>query len=928
MGLKPTRCPFGAVARQMWPWIVTVVLLLLIAVVCTVLQFEALGWPARSAPVVIGLTALCHLIESVCLVYAACFVFATIRYTRVRNKRPRTPDDCQIRSRVAVLYLCCGDLDEAALESLSNLRYTGRLIHLLHDDSTDENDNRLVDQAVVRLRRRTGAEWRVMRRADKGGGKPGAVQHVLNATADEHDFFLLADNDSYANDLDVIENALMEFADPNVAGVQFRNRTRTVEEDGTFARTVAAAVDVFDIFLTGLFRPLWQPFVGHNALLDTRAVMDVGGMTPGMFADDIDLTVRLNMRGRRIVFRRDLEMQERHPEDFRSFCLRSKKWATGCAQVVRAHLLDVLGSPVMTAQQKLGFVLFTGFYFVQMLVLIYIGIVFFALPVLGGDVWTVSALTLVFGTIVPLTIFLPIAVYLLTEGRSYPFWRTLIACAGTYGATDLWTALGLRAGFSSREHRWIPTNNASGASNNEIIDWGHFVVGTLLLVIPLLYQPVLLLYPVTWLFSAKLLFVPAVSVNYAVGPPRALPSVIARFLRTAIIVFSIGLATMIFGVLSGGRPEDAPASEIKAAEGALLVNGEPLLIKGIHYSPWRPGTGPGRGFDYPDNKKLAGDLDLIADANANTILVYDPPGRLLDLAHDRGLHVIYVFNIEWWRLPDGQADQISETIVERVEQLKNNPAVLIWMLGNEVPGWVIDALTTEGVRETLSSMRSAIREVDPAHPISYGNWPLHRTLDLDRDMDILCFNVYPFYPTEVVILGYSQFIKQEIMPLAKGRPFILTEFGVNTIESSPPRQAEVLRECWRGLLDAGAAGGVVFEFADEWWKNYDNPIQPPDWWRRTDAPDDHLTDDEDPEEHYGIVTAEREPKPAYDAVREMFEATGLSDRSPKTASLLSDNNVISLRALAWGISGAMVAALIAASIWFRWRPTGHKGRES
>jgi len=74
------------------------------------------------------------------------------------------------------------------------------------------------------------------------------------------------------------------------------------------------------------------------------------------------------------------------------------------------------------------------------------------------------------------------------------------------------------------------------------------------------------------------------------------------------------------------------------------------------------------------------------------------------------------------------------------------------------------------------------------------------------------------------------------------------------------------------LQKAGACGGVVFEFADEWWKNYDNPRRPGNWWDRKSAPDDEKTHDQDPEEYYGVVQADRQPKLAFRVVQKMFAA--------------------------------------------------------
>jgi len=124
-------------------------------------------------------------------------------------------------------------------------------------------------------------------------------------------------------------------------------------------------------------------------------------------------------------------------------------------------------------------------------------------------------------------------------------------------------------------------------------------------------------------------------------------------------------------------------------------------------------------------------------------------------------------------------------------------------------------------------------------------------------------------------------------PRAGDRPLLITEFGADTVQADEAGQARPLRQSWDGLRRAGAVGGVVFEFADEWWKNYDNPRRPGDWWDRQPAQDDELREDEDPEEHYGLVTADRRPKPAFAAVKEMFAVESASDGSPAPAAAVA-----------------------------------------
>jgi hypothetical protein len=166
----------------------------------------------------------------------------------------------------------------------------------------------------------------------------------------------------------------------------------------------------------------------------------------------------------------------------------------------------------------------------------------------------------------------------------------------------------------------------------------------------------------------------------------------------------------------------------------------------------------------------------------------------------------------------------------------------------------------------------------------------------------MSFNLYPLWPPEVVAMGYGTYIERVLKPLANGRPILISEFGVNTIEGGIEGQARLIRDSWNGLMNAGTAGGVVFEFADEWWKNYNNPVRPGNYWVREPAPGDELRHDDDPEEAFGIVDADRKPKLAYQVVSNMFA----SDPPPDMT-----------RRVEGGIIASIVGLAVAAYVWSR-----------
>lgn len=313
-----------------------------------------------------------------------------------------------------------------------------------------------------------------------------------------------------------------------------------------------------------------------------------------------------------------------------------------------------------------------------------------------------------------------------------------------------------------------------------------------------------------------------------------------------------------------------PASrDVRADQRQFIVDGRPYFVRGIHYGPWRPGTGPNKKYPYPGLHDIEGDFEIIRRAHANTVLIYDAPPEVLDLAERYGFKVIYVFALDWYSIGGAEQPVITARIRERVTNLRSKSALFAWVLGNEVPSQVLQSRGEAPILAGLRDLYAAVKAADPSHPISHANWPPARGLDLSF-MDFVCFNLYPLWPPEVAAVGFGRFIETVLRPIAGNKPLLISEFGANTIEAGEDGQARLVRESWHDLIRAGAAGGVVFEFADEWWKNYDNPVRPGDWWTRVPAPDDELRQDQDPEETYGLVRADRTPKLAMNVVTEIF----------------------------------------------------------
>jgi hypothetical protein len=782
---------------------------------------------------------------------------------------------------VAVLYLCAGDVDRRALASLCRLSYRGRLDLYVHDDSPDPAVACEVDRLVASLAT-ADRSIRLLRRPVRRGGKPGAVNYVLEQIADRYDLLLLCDNDSTAVDRDAVERAVPFFDDPRTAAVQFRNVGLSGDDDGPINRVLISAIEVFDVFAMHQSRHGLLPFLGHNGMVRLSAVKSVGGLREGCLSDDIDLSVRLALAGWNVRYARDIRFGECHPGSYGSFRRRAFKWSHGCGEILRRHLIPVLRSRVLSPSQKLGFFEFASFYGLQLLLIAYLVLGWLVMPWLWHEQEAPRGMQLASNFVVLSAIFLPALVYHHKRARFADAWPFAWICALVYGSVAFVASAGVIWGLLGRPVRWVPTNlRRSKFAWVDARLLVEFAFGLALFVVPALFQPALLAQPTTYLFVCVFLLAPLVDLFYRPLTARR-PGVfqVGRGLagRAAYLVG----ATLVFATfvsLRSGAAAQTKHQHVAIHGKSFLVDGAPFLVKGMHYSPWRPGTGPGKQYPWPDGASVEQDLALIQGLGVNTIIVHDAPESILEQAARHDLMVVAAFFINWQSIDDENAfRQRTDEIVAAVAGMSKHDHLLGVLLGNEVPQWVRDQRGNELIETRLRELCTKVREVAPGIPLSHANWPVTRDLDLSF-CDFSAFNLYPAWPREVVVRGYGAYIDEVLLPIAGNRPLLISEFGQNTLEASEERQSFLLKDCWQ-QIQSRCAGGVVFEFADEWWKNYDNPVADGDFWKRESAPRDELTHDLDPEEYYGVFTDQREPKPAAAAVREMFQVA-----APRSSTL-------------------------------------------
>ena len=327
--------------------------------------------------------------------------------------------------------------------------------------------------------------------------------------------------------------------------------------------------------------------------------------------------------------------------------------------------------------------------------------------------------------------------------------------------------------------------------------------------------------------------------------------------------------------------ERRTTNRVEIRDGWFYVDGERFFVKGVGYSPARPGTLP--WVDRTPLEQVAQDFEQIRDAGFNTVRTWRPLSpEEVALAKQYGLMVLQGVWIE--RPKDYRSEsyrqQARDAIREAVTAIRGQDNVLAVLVGNELP---VEHVYLAGIHETealLQSMAQAVKEVDPSRLVSFANWPETALLD-QSSLDVLAYNTYNYSPPSVAhslgYQGYLEFLKRSQAP---SKPFIVTEFGLSASPrglgsegyggNSAEAQAAGVMSMWDHIVQAGAQGGCVFEWMDEWWKNYDYPG------------DEKTHDESDPEEWFGLMAVNDAgavhgaPRPVLEALRRYNQATVLS----------------------------------------------------
>ena len=281
-------------------------------------------------------------------------------------------------------------------------------------------------------------------------------------------------------------------------------------------------------------------------------------------------------------------------------------------------------------------------------------------------------------------------------------------------------------------------------------------------------------------------------------------------------------------------------SRIRPAAKFFLEGDKKFFVKGVTYGPFKPDA-EGNYLGRPE--QVDADLALMRQAGLNVVRIYHaPPPWFLDRCTNAGMRVLVTLpwekHIEFLR-ERSTRKQIAAAVRTTVSKYPGHPAILGYLVGNEISSTMARWLGARRVIEFVEELIRIGRAIDPDALFSYATYPPTEYL-LPQNADFCCFNVYLHNQRDFE--GYLL----RLQNLTGEHPLILGEFGMDTIRHSQDEQAEMLGWHIDSVVKCGLAGTIFFTWTDEW---FTGGQEITDW-------------------AFGIVTRERQPKKAFYTLEE------------------------------------------------------------
>jgi hypothetical protein len=414
----------------------------------------------------------------------------------------------------------------------------------------------------------------------------------------------------------------------------------------------------------------------------------------------------------------------------------------------------------------------------------------------------------------------------------------------------------------------------------------------------------------------------------------------SRVRSFALLCASLWLVVCLLGAAHKPAAKKVYIKKLKNGHYQLIADKRPFLIKGVCYNPIPIGQTHSYNWWSDEYKPWMIDGKLMKDMGINTVRFYQPGEDpqavktvIRDLYQTYGIRSIMGHWLGFWEYPcpfyaeKEFQEKVKKEVLEMVESLKDEPGILLWILGNEnnysclnlVHPWSSDEIDQEPDPQKQKLMRARIyysfvndiakeiHKIDPNHPVALGNGELiglETAREFCPDVDLVACIIYRGKT-------FGNLFKS--LKATFDKPMMLSEFGADCYDAKLKKedqnmQAFFLESQWRQMYEhvanskegvGNCLGGTMFEWSDEWWKHNESDA---DSWKVHDTESNwsngsYYFDIQAPrnmnmnEEWFGIVALsnddreggleKRIPRKAYYVVREFWKRPAAKPKTNK-----------------------------------------------
>jgi len=299
-------------------------------------------------------------------IYAFNMWVLTLLSIRGRNKLA-PPPNIQDWPRVSVHLPLFNEERVAArlIEACAKLDYPADKLEIIVIDDSTDNTTRIVKSLEAKYSNLV----KVIHRDDRTGFKAGALEVAMQNSRGE--FIALFDAD-YVPPADFLKKMIPHlYLDKRVAFAQ----SRWSYLDGQFswvAKAMSLAIDVY-AFVDQRARyvgNLLAHFSGTCGVFRREAIQDAGGWSADTLAEDLDLSIRLHLKGWKYIYVPTVVCPGEIPPSFDNLRHQQYRWAKGYSECLRKHGGAIMRSTRLNFFQKIEAILHLSTYFICPLTII------------------------------------------------------------------------------------------------------------------------------------------------------------------------------------------------------------------------------------------------------------------------------------------------------------------------------------------------------------------------------------------------------------------------------------------------------------------------------------------------------------------------------------------------------------------------------